>query len=233
MKSDGQHGRGPRQHGRAGPGAEHGLTAAAAERARDVARAPLLKQDRDEEEQAHQHVHGNQQVVEHPPIIQNSAAPVTIAKNEGTVRLAPPTSAPSTSCEGHQVLDVVGLHAAAVEHVARRRPPPGRTHRAKPRPDVRVRLAGLRRRGVAPGPDGPHRFVGDHERRRPGPACRPSSAASICRSSTASVWFASRSSSVSPMQTIGVRSLASDGAELAVHRTRRCRRTAGAAPSGR
>ena len=34
----------------------------------------------------------------------------------------------------------------------------------QPRADVRVRLAGLRRRGRAPGADGPHRLVRHHER---------------------------------------------------------------------
>ena len=35
----------------------------------------------------------------------------------------------------------------------------------QPRADVRVRLAGLRRRGVAPGADRPHRLVGDDQSR--------------------------------------------------------------------
>ena len=61
-------------------------------------------------------------------------------------------------------MDVVRLHAAAVDDVALVR---GRAAEPLPdaRADVRVRLAGLFGRGVASGADRPHRLVGDDQRR--------------------------------------------------------------------
>ena len=42
----------------------------------------------------------------------------TMSPNPATSRLAPPTSAPSTSGSSDQLVDVVRLHAAAVDDVA-------------------------------------------------------------------------------------------------------------------
>ena len=47
------------QHRRAGAGAERGLAAAAAERARHVAALALLQQDDEQQQQADQHVDGD------------------------------------------------------------------------------------------------------------------------------------------------------------------------------
>src|SRR5262245_56120559 len=66
-----------------------------------------------------------------------------------------------------QRLDVVRLHATAVEDVTplrRVRPEP----LPQPAPDVRVRLLGLLRRRVPAGTDRPYRFVGDDQLRHLG-----------------------------------------------------------------
>ena len=80
-----------------------------------------------------------------------------------TSRLAPPTSAPSTSGEGDQRVDVVRLHAAAVDDVALVRGG-GAEPLADAGADVRVGFAGLLGGRVPAGADGPHRLVGDDQR---------------------------------------------------------------------
>ncbi len=66
-------------------------------------------------------------------------------------RLAPPTSAPSTSGSSDQLVDVVGLHAAAVDDVAQVTAAPP-NQRTQARPDVRMRVAGLLRGRLRPVP---------------------------------------------------------------------------------
>ena len=167
----GQHRRGPRQHASRPDRAPNTVWLLLPPNALAMSPArPCWSRTTTRRKQADQHVHGNRQDSRASFYYTDLAAPVTIAKNDGTVRLAPPTSAPSTSGESHQVLDVVGFHAAAVEDVALRRQPRAPNHCRSRAADVRVRLAGLRRRRVAAGADGPHRLVGDDERRRPAPA---------------------------------------------------------------
>ncbi len=72
---------------------------------------------------------------------------------------------------------------------------------------------GLLRRRRSAGPDRPYRLIRDDRLRN---ACLASTAttASSCRSTTASVAPASRSASVSPTQTIGVKPAASAASAL-------------------
>ena len=95
----------------------------------------------------------------------SGALAAMMAKKLLASRLAPPTSAPSTSGSRDQLGDVVWLHAAAVQHAAT-------LGRVESEPllqslaNVEVRLAGLRGRGVAAGADRPHRLVGQHHLRQ-------------------------------------------------------------------
>ena len=135
-----------------------------------------------------------------------------MSKNARTSRLAPPTSAPSTSGSWIELVDVVRLDAAAVDHVAVVAGV-GAEPLAQPRADVGVRLARLLRRGVAAGADRPHRLVGQHQRRHLVPG-EPVQAGLDLPVEHGSVSSFSRSSSVSPMHTIGVRSAASAATSL-------------------
>ena len=65
MNSDAEDRRRPRQHRRAGAGAERGLAAAAAERARHVAALALLQQDDEQQQQAGSTYRTATKVVEH------------------------------------------------------------------------------------------------------------------------------------------------------------------------
>jgi hypothetical protein len=60
-----EHRRRARQHGGAAPGAERGLTRAAAERAGDVAALALLQQNHQHQAEADEHVKNRYQVVQH------------------------------------------------------------------------------------------------------------------------------------------------------------------------
>ena len=193
---------------------------AAAKCVGDVAALALLEQDDQHQHQADQHVENRGEVVQHRPLsLQRKryyTAAVrlreTISKNARTSRLAPPTSAPSTSGQRDQIPDVLGLDAAAIQDVAefgRLRPEP----LPQPLPDMRMRLGRLRRRGIATGPDRPDRLVGNDQQRHLS-AVRPSSPCLIWRSSTSNVSLRSRWSSVSPMQAIGVSPAAKAAATL-------------------
>ena len=81
-----------------------------------------------------------------------------------TSRLAPPTSAPSTSSSAMSSRDVVRFHAAAIENAAA----VGRVATkplAQPLPDLRMRLSGLRRRRDTAGSNRPDRLIRDDQLR--------------------------------------------------------------------
>jgi len=124
-----------------GSGAEHVWLLLAPNALANVARrAPAGSSDADEEEQAHQHdIQGNQQVSRTSLYYTELLAGLSpIGEKRRTVRLAPPTSAPSTSSSRHQVLILSGLMALPpVEPGDRPQPASGAEGRASLASDVR------------------------------------------------------------------------------------------------
>src|SRR6185436_11264692 len=104
-EQDGANRRRARQHRRTGPRAKCRLAAAAAKRGRDVAALALLQVHDEHHRQTREDVENGDQVVQHAPSscwrkTDYTAAlrlRETMSANAFTSRLAPPTSAPSTS----------------------------------------------------------------------------------------------------------------------------------------
>ena len=123
MNSTAHDGRRARQHGRAAARAERRLARAAAKRVGDVAALALLQQDDQHQHQADEHVErryaGNTASALDRPVQRTAQTldytsrrrrlRVTISKNPRTSRLAPPTSAPSTSGCATRSLMLSGL----------------------------------------------------------------------------------------------------------------------------
>ena len=183
--------------------------------ARHVAALALL-QEHDQHEQ--------QQTMTYTPVITiasiandysaaRRAASTISAKLPGS-RLAPPTRAPSTSVWPPMASAFAGLDASAVEEPAAVRRLVAADLGEAP-PDVRVGVLGLVRRRRPTGADRP---TPARRRRRGRPisaGVMPARLPSSWRPSTVSVSPASRWSSVSPTQTIGVSPASIAGPRLA------------------
>ena len=84
-----------------------------------------------------------------------------MARKSPATRLAPPTSAPSTSSTAKKLLGIGGLHRAAIEDADAT---PGRAEaRRQPLADEAVNLGHVGRRRRQPGADRPDRLIGDDE----------------------------------------------------------------------
>ena len=140
----------------------------------------------------------------------------TMRANSSGSRLAPPTSAPSISGWAMNSRMLPGFTLPPYWTRTAR----GGLRRTSPptRPRIRpITCAGVGRRGVAAGPDGPDRLVGDDEPWRPARRRAPASAARTCPTTLSSVRPASRSSSVSPTHRIGIMPCAEHRPDLPRH----------------
>ena len=137
-----------------------------------------------------------------------------IAPNEPASKLAPPTSAPSTFGQASSAAALSGFTEPAVED-ARAAGASSAVSLAEPPADGRVDLLGLGGAGVLAGADGPHRLVGDGDRRR----CalgeeRRGTRVDLARARRRACRPPRARASVSPTHTMGISSAAKRGGHL-------------------
>ena len=181
---------------------------AAAEAAAHAAALTGLEQDHEDQEDADDDVEDGDEG-------DQRSAPFTMARKSSALRLAPPTSAPSTS----------GWAMSSAAFSGFTEPPywiricvgDGAPELAEDAPDGGVDLLRLGGGGGLAGADRPHRLVGDRHLARAASASRPASPWRTWRSTTSSVRPASRSASVSPTQTMGRRPAREQRADLLAH----------------